>query len=360
VTAAAVPATLLTIIGALSRRERLEIGAFSDATIERALDAGLGPALAHVTAVTAATHDARARSIAAADLAARVLGGEMLDALEQVLVAANVAGVQPIVLKGGVAALRDYPAAHLRTMGDLDLLVEVERIAIVESQLSSIGFAPRAPRRPPDYDRHHHRMPLWHPARDVWVELHTRPYPPAYQLAHEPAGLRLFDEGALEPFGIGRGMGRAFTREARLVYTAARWAEMINPRRGLMPIMDAAMMLAPNRPALDWDRVIAHVRGSWLATALHVLAAYLDRRRLAIVPGEVLTELARLDERTNIMSRRLLQALVDRVLVERRHPATARGRRTLRLAWRHLLDGKSPFHLAALPFRLTLQRDGTD
>jgi hypothetical protein len=168
------------------------------ALVQHALTCGLGPLLAHVggqrpKAPTSASH---ADAVRAADLTARVLTAAKYDVVRDVLAgAAALDGCRVALLKGIATACRYYPAPHLRTSGDIDLLVTPGGQPALESLLRELGFRQRSAQAPATFVGRHHSMPFWHPDRDVWIDVHTRVHPPEYPLGRDPR----FDPAALWP-----------------------------------------------------------------------------------------------------------------------------------------------------------------
>ncbi len=330
--------------------------------IDRVFDTGLGPALAYVSRKGPdLSGSPRAGEIQAADLTSRVLTAEIFDALEDAVAAANDVGCQPVLLKGCSTARRYYPEPHLRTMCDLDLLVAPGEFERVEGRLRALGFRQRSAKPVGWFERHHHSMPFWHPARGVWVEVHTRPFPPHYPLAKEPRFSLEALQPMLQPTAVGRGTARVMTDELQLLYTSARWTEIVNTERGVFPILDAALLVHARGAALDWDRVCALAEGSWSATALRVMLGYLDRWDLADVPSPVLRRLAAADRFTSPVLVRLLHRLITAYVIRGRRPGPVLTRRNLRVIWTTLVRPAAPWtKLPALPMNLTFPPDRAD
>lgn len=103
----------------------------------------------------------------------------------------NAAGIPFVALKGARLAWRDYPAPGLRPLRDLDLLVAE---ADVERAFAALEAGGLVPADGEDADAHaealehdKHLPPLWHPKREVLVELHHRlTDPPARHGYHMP------------------------------------------------------------------------------------------------------------------------------------------------------------------------------
>src|ERR1041384_7300615 len=122
---------VLTLLRALAERQtHVDLTAITPSTMEHVLELGLGPVVGHL----ARTAGCRAGlpyvdRIRAAELTAHALTTATYDSLAHGLAAARQAECPVIVLKGAATALLYYPSPHLRTMGDIDLLVPLDRRA---------------------------------------------------------------------------------------------------------------------------------------------------------------------------------------------------------------------------------------
>jgi hypothetical protein len=103
----------------------------------------------------------------------RILYEELIAVAQQL----NNIDVEPILLKGAIALSPDqYPGAEDRVMGDLDLLLPIDRIDEAFAALQKIGY--HAPyleyMLPSDAKRHHHAPRLLHQELPVAIEFHKR------------------------------------------------------------------------------------------------------------------------------------------------------------------------------------------
>jgi len=254
-----------------------------------------------------------------ADLSAQVVAGNIRDATLEVVDACRDAGVRVTLLKGVSIGEQHYPAAHLRAMGDVDLLVDECDGVRVRRMLQRRGFVRMAGfHEREDY----HGAPLCLPELGVWVEIHTG-------LFHEDDPLRrnrLFSPSHIarqtvaSTFG-GREVGR-FTAELQLVYIASYWMRD-SSNYGLQasfvrPLVDAVYLLAQPGPELDWDGMLEWLDNDLAAASLYVLLSYLAVRDLCSVPQRILARLASAQRRVGRVELRILTRLIDRTLLEGR------------------------------------------
>lgn len=328
------------------------------AVIDRAIESGLGPILARISRDSLQPFSEAAGQIQASDLTARVLTGERYDVLTRVLFAAARAGCHPTLLKGCSTALRYYPEPHLRTMGDIDLLVRSDEVPVLERVCRAAGFQPSAPGVPPSrYDNHHHGIPLRHQESGMWVEIHTRLYPEKSPLGTDARFLVEAIDNRVVTSSVNGQTIRVFGHELQLLYTCTRWAEYPSPQRGMFPVLDAARLLSVHGDTIDWDRVTIMAGQSWAATALRVMLGYLDRWQLAAVPPPVLRNLATLDPYTNQLIVQTLHRFVTSFVMEGRPPGPFLTVRNARSMWRTLIGPSMPAgKIWKLPLNIVLPR----
>jgi hypothetical protein len=94
----------------------------------------------------------------------------LLVTLKRVATLLNAIDIEPVVLKGATELITgSYPAAGMRVIGDLDLLIPIDRAQSAAAALKKAGFAPVGPPLPPN---HHHLPVLADPETAAGVELH--------------------------------------------------------------------------------------------------------------------------------------------------------------------------------------------
>ena len=332
---------LLTLLqGLAAGRTHIDLTAIAPSVMEHALELGLGPVVEHL----AGTADRQlgppyVERIRAADLTARALTSAAYDSLAHALAAARHVQCPVILLKGAATALRYYPSPHLRPMGDIDVLVPVDRQAAFEDALRTFKFR-QFPIDPwVNYDDHLHSAPFWDPVRRVWIEVHTTVFPRDYRLAQDPRFSQAAIAAQLTPIAVRDQTAYAMNHELQLIYTSARWCEMFDPRHGVYPILDAALLIRQHRDTLDWERILALVRGSWAALPLHLMLWYLDESDLSPVPAYVLHALGKRYCHLNRSSRTILKRVISTCVIEGRF--VKRNEPQLRLVWTSLVRPKS-------------------
>ncbi len=332
-------------------RARLRLAAFDDAGVDWAIATGLGPLLYEaVRSDPGAARSPHWPRLAGAQLAARVVTDELFDAAGEILDACAARGHRVTLLKGVSVAARHYPEPHVRLMRDLDLLVTPDAAAAADALLRDLGYRPRSAKPAAFYATHHHGVPLFHPQRAVWVELHRALFPPQSALGADPVFGAANVEREIRPAEF---RGRRATRlsdELQLVYLAAHWGRRFNPRGGLFPLLDAIYLLRGAGSGLDWDRILGWLAGSAAAPHVYLLLSYLARHRLVELAPEVQRALRRSQRCLGPANLRLAHALIRRYMLDGRPFGRILTPGTVQRLWRTLLAPRSAAgNLARIP-----------
>ena len=290
-----------------------------DSQFLHTVDAGLTPLMYHAMRgcperVPPAWRDA----LLSADLTAQVRFGNLCEVADEVVDACQRAGVRPTLLKGISISHQHYPIPHLRPMGDLDILVPESELELVESTLLRSGLV-----RLPDQVRpagSHHGIPLCHPKRHVWVEIHSALFPKGSDLSSSA----LFSSAQIAAHSIastflGRPVYR-LTDELQLVYIASSWIRDLSSNQIhaslVLPLLDAVYLLKASGKSFDWDRLLAGLDGNELpAACLYIMLAYLSERGLVASASPVLARIASRQRIVGAWERKVIDFLLDTYLV---------------------------------------------
>ncbi|MBC7842823.1 MAG: nucleotidyltransferase family protein [Gemmatimonadaceae bacterium] len=171
--------------------------------------------------------------------------GAACDALEH-------AGVAALWLKGAALAMQSAEAFSVRSMGDLDVLVDPAQHDTARRALLAAGWATGVP--DPSYDVHHHDAPLFWRA-GIRLELHDGLFPPGHPFADDSA-----------ESWIGRGVARLWGTRAvtvlppawHVVHASAHWAWNHEGEIGTWQYLhDLQRLTGPWGSAADeWHRVV--------------------------------------------------------------------------------------------------------
>lgn len=142
-------------------RAAVSLEAVDDCQFQWVLDAGLGPLLQRAMQHdTGAIPDKWRDTLVSAELTAQVRHAELVETAIETIDACEAAGTHATLLKGISISDQYYPAAHLRPMNDIDILIPSSAYGAVESMLLQRGFSSSAF---PRVDGLHHGAPLQHP-----------------------------------------------------------------------------------------------------------------------------------------------------------------------------------------------------
>lgn len=285
---------------------------FSADQIRWATETGLGPLLQR-----AIGHDVKARAstlwplVQGADLTARVINGQQLDAMDEIIRACDGHAPPLTLLKGISVCSQHYPEPHLRVMRDIDVLVDREAIPTVESRLLRLGYLPRSEYPRAFYETHHHTTPFFHPRTRVWVEVHRGLFPSGSGLGADRVFALENIRAELRPSEFhGRRVNR-LSDELQLVYLASHWAFGLTRVGGVVGVLDAVYLLT-NVRALHWERVLGWLDGAVASAYVYLLLTYLARHRLVDVPADVLSALWSRQRSFGHANLKALQVIIDR------------------------------------------------
>ena len=316
-----------------------------DRQIRWALDAGLGPLLYRATRDCVDMVPANWRNVLlSADLTARVKHGNFVDTANEVIDVCQEMQIRPTLLKGISISEQRYPVAHLRPMGDIDVLIPSDAYESVESALLHRGYIRQPDYRVPKGDPH--GTPLAHPEWHVWVELHT-------SLFGDPLRDRVFGASNVAAQSIvstfhGRHVYR-LTDEFQLLYIASKWYDdlaqhSIHPS-GVAPLLDVIYLLKASGKLLDHTRLAVGPGSEMAMASLYVMVAYLARHGLSAESHGLSRVLASNQKLVGPLQLRIIHAALDRYLIGGRYwnlplPLPVPGRYSVRRQLRKRLRGR--------------------
>lgn len=335
--------------------DNLDPKLFDEGALSWALETGLGPLLYrairnHSNVLT--TEPCRSRLVSA-DLTAQIMVGECLNAVDEILAASPTLAKEITLLKGISVCQCYYPSPHLRTMGDIDLLVSKAFEPALESLLSNLGYRQQSIYPAEFYEKLHHRMPYFHPQKQVWVEVHTALFP----LLARVGGDRIFSLGSVEAqinpcVCLGKERHH-LSDELQIVYLSSHWAGELKRVGGLMPVLDMIYLLKSRETRIDWDLILSLLEGSVAATRVYLMLTYLQRHELAAVPKVVVERLSSMQKNLNDASTSILHRLVDTYLVAGKPYSQLASEANIAIIWGALLEPRLPLrNLLSLPWRL--------
>ena len=293
---------------------------------------------------------ARKDALLSAELTAQVVCGALADTAAEVIDICRTLPTDVTLLKGISVSHQHYPAAHLRPMSDIDVLIDPTAYQSVEAALLRQGYG-RDPSWPAGLVMHH-GTPLFHPGRRVWVELHTRLFPEGSDVGR---GL-IFSPSNVAALSVGSSFGgrpvRRLTNELQLVYIATTWMrDLVHGKMQpsyLNALLDVVHLLRTSGLQLGWGPLLQSVDNDMVAAFLYVTLGYVARHGLGHVAPEALPKLAARQKLVGALQMKLIHATLDRYLIGARPwnlvlpppvPARYSLRYQLKKRWGLLLPG---------------------
>lgn len=348
--------TVIALFRALvDERRDLDFSASNAETIRHLLDGGLGPLGYYVSQYIPgqAVSTTTLASLQGAELTARLLTAGLHDALGEVFCASPNLAAQVTLLKGISSSQLYYPAPHLRTMGDIDLLVPKEKKAELEALLQQLGYQQRSWLPPSYYDDHHHSMPFYHIAKQVWIEVHTSLINPISTLSGDEVFAQNNVSANLQPMLFRGIQTNRMSDELQLVYTSSRWADELDPVRGLHPMLDVLLLLQTRHQAMDWDKVIRWLQHSSAAARVHLLLTYLVRTGLVALPQGIAEKITSASHPMGRINTALLHRLITTYLMKGKPFGRILTKNNVGIIWDTLLRPQSGWrNLLSLPAAL--------
>jgi hypothetical protein len=200
-------------------------------------------------------------------------------ALELILGPLQSAGLEPLVFKGPALVDR-YPAAGLRPMDDIDVILPAHQHQVGLDALTNVGWTPILDRIGEHYDSFlvHRELP------DLPVELHWE-LTAWRERANNLRADSLWEQR--RPISIAGLPAYGLPPEQELVALAAHAGKPFHHFNRLVWSVDIVVVVQAAGSALDWDQVGALAKGFRCQTVLAVALRH-ARRLGADVPDELL------------------------------------------------------------------------
>jgi hypothetical protein len=349
-----VPALIRLLQAASEGRRDLCLAAFEKAQVCWAVERGLGPLLRYSTACDATAAMAPLWPLLeSTDLTARILGGEQLDAMAEIIDACGSQAPLLTLLKGISISEQYYPQAYLRPMRDIDFFVEEAYHPAVESILCQLGYRQQSPKPVPaeTFEHHHHSMPFYHPQRGVWVEIHRGLVSGNQGVATDQIFRLEHVKSQLRPSEFqGRQVYR-FSNEFQLAYISAHWGAGRTIVDGMIAMLDIIYLLRNAQEAIDWGLLRSWLQGSTTALYLAILLTYLRKYQLIDIPPAVPQQLCIGQNRPMGLNLKILQLVIDYHVVAGKDFSPHCSAKDFDHVWRTLLLPGPPIHNLILVMR---------
>jgi hypothetical protein len=230
---------------------------------------------------------------------------ELLDILSLL----EKSGVGALAFKGPVLAQQLYGHLSLREFLDLDILVAPTHASTVIALLSAQGFEPQfilTRQQFARFQRSSSHMGLYHPAKNVLVEVHWALVSPGYSFS--PAAEIAWE--SVQSVSIAGRSIKTFSTETQLLFSCVHQAKHNWSRLGWL--MDLAALIQQS-PAMDWQQ-IQNRAGSFGTARMIRVSLRLVQRLFQVSFPERITEWVENDVCSVKIAERILKQLllVDR------------------------------------------------
>jgi putative nucleotidyltransferase-like protein len=348
---------LITLFKALAQGQRdAKLATFDESLVRWAIMTGLGPALFHVTQTDAqAPFSPQWLLLKGADLTARVIKSEELDAVSEIIDASEGRVHALTLLKGISICDQHYPEPHLRLMRDIDFWVEESELSRVEMLLRKLGYSQPSTSADRFYNSHHHTDPFLHRSKCIWVEVHRGLFSPKTKVS----GDKLFGvENVKAEIRPSQFQGRSVNRlsnELQIAYIASHWASEFNVVGGMVAFLDMIFLLRNSGEQVNWRQILKWLEGSIASTHLYLLLSYLAKYRIFHVAPSVLDSLQRMQGPLINLTFGMMQRLIDRYVVAGQGFGRILSDRNLTILWKTLASRPSPSrNLLLIPWNLLM------
>lgn len=330
---------LIPILRGDSSRKDFDLNLLDPATIRWAIHAGIGPLMYHLhrDRFSQISDSASRDTLRSADLAARLVMADMLSALEEILAASADMASEITLLKGISTCQYLYPEPHLRTMGDIDLLIPAHNQQRLETLLLDLGYRQQSSQPAEFYKTHHHSMPFFHPTKHQWVEIHT-----ALLSNRNVVSDRVFSSKHVEsqavPVLFHGYKTKRLSYEQEIVYIAAHWAfERKCFVGGVIPLVDMMYMIQEHGDEIDWDHLLPLLDGSQTAVYLNLMLRFLQKFSIVYLPNKLMARIALTQKYPLGISETILHHLIENYSMRGKHPGRITSEANLGLLWETLL-----------------------
>ena len=238
----------------------------------------------------------RAHTIRNFDLTKELL--EILSLLEK-------SGVGALAFKGPVLSQQLYNDVSLREFVDVDILVAPTHASTVIALLSAQGFEPQfilTPQQFARFQRSSSQMGLYHPVKNVLVEVHWALLTPGYTFS--PAAQIPWE--SIQTISIAGRAIQTFSHETQLLFACAHQAKHNWSRLGWL--MDLAALIHQS-PAMDWLQIQKRAGAFGTARMIRVSLRLVQLLFQVTLPGTI-TEWVGADLNSAKIAERALKRLL--------------------------------------------------
>ena len=179
----------------------------------------------------------------------------------------NEAGIKHAYLKGSTLCHTAYPSPYIRSMDDVDILIDQTRNDDAFEILTSLGVAARKPATPKEMACHQWPVaPVWHEGIKIDLEIHTR------VLSRRIGGYGVLSQflDTLVPFNVGDQARYCLSHEDFLITQLYRFRHLTEIFR-LIDVADIVGYLERYAHEMDWNYIYSG--HPWIRNSLAALHA---------------------------------------------------------------------------------------
>ena len=315
-----------------------------DSILNDAIEIGLGPVLFYALQNNPEVKPQLSYpNLLSAELTSKILTSNYLEALHDIFDLCSEDLLKNIILLKGISiALQFYPKPHMRTMADLDILIEKKYEKELENICYELGYRQKSELPQEYYDALHHSMPFYHPEKNIWIEIHSALFPSHHTVSYEPVFSTKNILANTATITVEKHKVRRLSSELQLIYTCSHWVQEHNWMKSLMRVLDIIYIINNDGDELKWD-VIKDWSGDNISTAqLYLILSLIKKYKLAEIPDEFLLLLFRKQKTLNKLNTYILHKLIIKYSFEHQAFGGLFSESLTSLIWRSLILSKNP------------------
>lgn len=280
--------------------------------IEEAVDIGLGPILFHLLEKKNQNKSIIENTkLISANLTSKIIISNYIETLNEIFNRCSPNLVENITLLKGISiALQFYPKPYMRTMADIDLLIDKKHEKELEEVCRQMGFQQKSELPKKYYDSLHHSMPFYHPTRKIWIEIHSALFPPHYLISNDYVfSLENIFKNKTHIILGEHNPGR-LSSELQLIYTCSHWVQEHNWMKSLIRIQDILYIIRNDGKNFNWDTLENWCGNTISSSQLYLILSILDKYKLAHIPKSFLLSIFKKQRNLNKLNVLILHKII--------------------------------------------------
>jgi len=264
-----------------------------------------------------------------------------LNAIKEIVGLLNKKNIVPVLLKGISISISHYPQPYYRMMGDIDILVNEEKVNDVEYTLSALGYKQKSIYSEDFYKRLHHTMPWQHCKDDVWIEVHKKLFPKTSACYSSPIFQLDVIKSEMCVGDFYGGKVYRLSKEFQIVYIASHWAERFKQIGGIFALTDVALIINKYNDDIDWNKVISWSNTPYISNYVYLLLQYLSENGLLKSSINIEKHTKYLNHTLGATSKVTLNSIINNYFLIGKPFGRILTVNNIAIIWKHLLQPKS-------------------